>query len=389
MIFSENLSACRAHGCRPRNIFFAARGAGGKDGTFFRRAPCGARLPSSCSASGARSFQSTRPLRGATRDLRLQLIDHAISIHAPHAGRDLGCELSDLMIRISIHAPLAGCDERKCKALRKQMKFQSTHPLRGATGRFFRGRPCASDFNPRTPCGVRLPASAALSVTRYFNPRTPCGVRLWTILPSRSSNCISIHAPLAGCDAPRGLEAVGGIAFQSTHPLRGATITYTFFEPNRRHFNPRTPCGVRLLYRIMELYGCTISIHAPLAGCDLKDSSYCSRAGAFQSTHPLRGATKIVAARDGWTNISIHAPLAGCDMTAAKSRPLLLLFQSTHPLRGATTGCGTIRGGYRISIHAPLAGCDDHVERRRRSTVISIHAPLAGCDLVALARWMV
>ena len=267
MIFSENLSACRAHGCRPRNIFFAARGAGGKDGTFFRRAPCGARLPSSCSASGARSFQSTRPLRGATRDLRLQLIDHAISIHAPHAGRDLGCELSDLMIRISIHAPLAGCDERKCKALRKQMKFQSTHPLRGATGRFFRGRPCASDFNPRTPCGVRLPASAALSVTRYFNPRTPCGVRLWTILPSRSSNCISIHAPLAGCDLP-----VLGI------------------RQERVHFNPRTPCGVRRFRTAQNV-----------------------KTFLFQSTHPLRGATTWRRTPEHSGFISIHAPLAGCD----------------------------------------------------------------------------
>ncbi len=79
VILPENLSACRAHGCRPRNIFFAARGAGEKDGTFFRRASAYA---------GALVFQSTRPLRGATAGAALTGQHLSISIHAPLAGRD-------------------------------------------------------------------------------------------------------------------------------------------------------------------------------------------------------------------------------------------------------------------------------------------------------------
>ena len=79
-------------------------------------------------------------------------------------------------------------------------KFQSTHPLRGAT-RHVRGlyahRP---DFNPRTPCGVRQ------------------GID----------------------DGTRGAHA-----FQSTHPLRGATGCVGAYFNRLQHFNPRTPCGVR------------------------------------------------------------------------------------------------------------------------------------------------
>ena len=122
---------------------------------------------------------------------------------------------------ISIHAPLAGCDRRKDT----------------------RYRGCG-DFNPRTPCGVRPEILIPEVILENFNPRTPCGVRLGllafkrvfakfqsthplrgaTILPSDSvaTRAISIHAPLAGCD--------GSSEKASKMPL---------------NFNPRTPCGVR------------------------------------------------------------------------------------------------------------------------------------------------
>ena len=67
-----------------------------------------------------------------------------------------------------------------------QLKFQSTHPARGATT-YPRNTPFSKrDFNPRTPRGVRpdgrpLP-SRQLS---YFNPRTPRGVRQQTLPKSR------------------------------------------------------------------------------------------------------------------------------------------------------------------------------------------------------------
>ena len=57
-----------------------------------------------------------------------------ISIHAPLAGCDDGWNILDDNILISIHAPLAGCDQNVGTILAIDPGFQSTHPLRGATG---------------------------------------------------------------------------------------------------------------------------------------------------------------------------------------------------------------------------------------------------------------
>ena len=123
--------------------------------------------------------------------------------------------------------------------------FQSTHPVRGATAE----RP----WSPSSP--------------RDFNPRTPCGVRRGYAPIYAGQNFISIHAPRAGCDAtvcvPRWIARVfqsthpvrgatvdqvvdlGCVVFQSTHPVRGATNSGKGWFPATRDFNPRTPCGVR------------------------------------------------------------------------------------------------------------------------------------------------
>ena len=151
-----------------------------------------------------------------------------------------------------------------------------------------------------------------------------------------------------------------------------------------RYFNPRTPCGVRLMSASVGFCAVSISIHAPRAGCDNMGSM------------PLLQASRI----------SIHAPRAGCDSVPPKAIISIETFQSTHPVRGATwDSCLHLRRG-QISIHAPRAGCDPLPRPhpcvdlyfnprtpcgvRRGSSVlcplkpspISIHAPRAGCDPV-------
>ena len=79
-----------------------------------------------------------------------------------------------------------------------------------------------------------------------------------------------------------------------------------------------------------------ISIHAPLAGCDFVQIGGIFLIYEFQSTHPLRGATRA------------EEILRGSNRT----------FQSTHPLRGATETICCVLVSFGISIHAPLAGCD-------------------------------
>ena len=55
---------------------------------FNPRAPCGARLVSEDTAAHGVEFQSTRPMRGATNKSNDVSAARTISIHAPHAGRD-------------------------------------------------------------------------------------------------------------------------------------------------------------------------------------------------------------------------------------------------------------------------------------------------------------
>ena len=81
------------------------------------------------------------------------------------------------------------------------------------------------------------------------------------------------------------------VRFQSTHPLRGATIKCGYTLLYLSNFNPRTPCGVRPGNDKGNITTLDISIHAPLAGCDIGQNSLIRISSPFQSTHPLRGAT--------------------------------------------------------------------------------------------------
>ena len=80
-----------------------------------------------------------------------------------------------------------------------------------------------------------------------FNPRTPCGVRHGERGYMAEYGWISIHAPRAGCDKVLTLCMTATATFQSTHPVRGATNPVQQRGIDHQHFNPRTPCGVRLL----------------------------------------------------------------------------------------------------------------------------------------------
>ena len=120
--------------------------------------------------------------------------------------------------------PRTPCGVRPCQTSTYLClsEFQSTHPMRGATRSTQTQREGRTDFNPRTPCGVRPQVVGGLSAHGYFNPRTPCGVRLLVIINNHHCHNISIHAPHAGCDI-----------------LKLCLFRHGY------DFNPRTPCGVR------------------------------------------------------------------------------------------------------------------------------------------------
>ncbi len=204
-------------------------------------------------------------MRGATRVAGLGNWGVVISIHAPHAGSDVAtvCWRSGKMIFQST-LPMRGATYRKPQCL-IPMTFQSTLPMRGATNTF-------SDS--------------------------------WA----------------AGL-------------FQSTLPMRGATVSSQIGIDNLINFNPRSPCGERPSG--LTFGGAIIiSIHAPHAGSDVEQAVY-----------------KIL------NTISIHAPHAGSD-NIFQNVFGIIQFQSTLPMRGATKWSGNMEICGRISIHAPHAGSD-------------------------------
>ena len=150
------------------------------------------------------------------------------------------------------------------------------------------------------------------------------------------SHVVSIHALLAECDLP----------------LRRGGNDYG-------SFNPRTPCGVRLLSAsgmFMNIwFQSTHSLRSATIFFAVR-----TLYDPFQSTHSLRSATGELGTDDPNPTVSIHALLAECDGIIADCTVLAVQFQSTHSLRSATFYEGAGRYAYIVSIHALLAECDNH-----------------------------
>ena len=109
-------------------------------------------------------------------------------------------------------------------SLRRTFPFQPTRPLRGATF-YGRRRFLVYDISTHAPLAGRD--------NRVLNP-------------SNSSN-ISTHAPLAGRDTVRPNLFNSLMRFQPTRPLRGATNELILQVFKISNFNPRAPCGARLV----------------------------------------------------------------------------------------------------------------------------------------------
>ena len=173
---------------------------------------------------------------------------HCISTHAPLAGHDkIGVLCPYCVIWISTHAPLAGHDGR--------------------------------------------PASRALVHIPHFNPRAPCGARLPRLQLCRRAGQISTHAPLAGHDD----RSVG---------VPSLALLY---------FNPRAPCGARPLAGRDYIEKQRFQPTRPLRGTTAQRRG-CAALLAFQPTRPLRGTTGVlILLRLSSEIISTHAPLAGHD----------------------------------------------------------------------------
>ena len=170
-------------------------------------------------------FQSTLPVRGATRQLaRRPDLGGNFNPRSPCGERQMfspaPCGASGYF------NPRSPCGERRLYAESRlaEYKFQSTLPVRGATA--------ASIFASNIPSiSIHAPRAGSDSLAgfrlflrpRYFNPRSPCGERQHG--PARGSLPIKYFNPRSPCG-----ERQHG-------PARGSLPI--------KYFNPRSPCGER------------------------------------------------------------------------------------------------------------------------------------------------
>ena len=189
-------------------------------------------------------FQSTLPSRGATWVSAILRVERAISIHAPLAGSDPP-GLSGVP-QLGNFNPRSPRGERPpdWDLAGKAVEFQSTLPSRGATIGLWALCFLTLDFNPRSPRGERREKLIHLTTSGNFNPRSPRGER------------------------PRIINSL----------------------TRSQNFNPRSPRGERPIL--------------PHTTAKYKE---------FQSTLPSRGATQLFGQLCIGDHISIHAPLAGSD----------------------------------------------------------------------------
>ena len=243
----------------------------------------------------------------------------------------MGCDTNrsieqDLYRRISIHAPIVGCDLQRGWKQWLILLFQSTHPSWGATLRSRRKRLRNSNFNPRTHRGVRPFIGAyrhtfldisihapivgcdclnarLYSLSPYFNPRTHRGVRLRIRFLHHQAILHFNPRTHRGVRHEWNSVCCYSLSYFNPRTHRGVRPGSIWKMQTDINFNPRTHRGVRHFKKYGYIYGVSISIHAPIVGCD--------------SIHLFH--LFIIC-------ISIHAPIVGCDSKNSKISTWISLF---------------------------------------------------------------
>ena len=165
--------------------------------------------------------------------------------------------------------PHSPCEERLKPDLSvlKDMQFQSTLPLRGATSEAVRYE-LAKLISIHTPLAGSDAQLGGHIVGHYeISIHTPLAGSDCRTHVRRVHSIISIHTPLAGSDCC--LERLRRNRDISIHtPLAGSDLLHAPCPAHRKYFNPHSPCGERRYGKAVE-----------------------QTVWEFQSTLPLRGAT--------------------------------------------------------------------------------------------------
>ena len=239
-----------------------------------------------------------------------------------------------------------------------QFLFQSTLPLRGATlvgvhttltpsisihtplagsddARTGARRPWTTYFNPHSPCGERRGYVQLANGFYLFQSTLPLRGATVRRRPDNGRAIISIHTPLAGSDPSACWNPPTTSNFNPHSPC-GERLSRSAAVWRSRNFNPHSPCGERLQSGVTISNVAVISIHTPLAGSDANLCHKPCRIFCISIHTPLAGSDCPILPPIHGIVISIHTPLAGSDFSPFTRNSYEGKFQSTLPLRGAT-----------------------------------------------------
>ena len=146
-----------------------------------------------------------------------------VSIHAPRAGRDPRRERRGVRrVWFQSTRPVRGATRRTAHNRVRIVRFNPRAPCgaRPVTSAYFIVR---MGFNPRAPCGARLCGRRHSEWADGFNPRAPCGARPFFLLILHLMGAFQSMRPMRGATRPPRLPSARR-KFQSTRPMRGATM---------------------------------------------------------------------------------------------------------------------------------------------------------------------
>ena len=125
-----------------------------------------------------------------------------------------------------------------------------------------------------------------------------------------------------------------GFKFQLTHPMRGATLRFTFVVLSLAFQLTHPMWDATICSCVMSLSS-LISTHTPHVGCDYVSDCKNTSNAYFNS----------------------HTP-CGVRLNGNICFIIVIKFQLTHPMWGATKSCRNPTSLALISTHTPHVGCD-------------------------------
>ena len=191
---------------------------------------------------------------------------------------------------------------------------------------------------------------------------------------------ISIHAPRVGRDQGIAILRKAAGLFQSTRPVWGATGLVGGHADYERNFNPRAPCGARLIATSTPPFPPNFNPRAPCGARPRARTASRRARPHFNPRAPCGARHRRPKKADPGSAISIHAPRVGRDFHIHT----ILLFNaiSIHAPRvgrdGAKRYC--VQRCSNFNPRAPCGARPGWAATGLNQSVISIHAPRVGRD---------